>query len=181
MEYLEITVLGVMSGTSLDGIDFAIVKFVQANGWSFEVMEATTVPYSTEWGSRLKTAVTLDAKNRALLDIEYTLFLGERITFFLAEHQGYSIDFVSSHGHTVLHQPQQGVTHQMGNLSSLAQTTAAQSDLRFQNSRCCPKKGKELPWFRVQKFICFNSYDACVNLGGFANISILKGNTPKSV
>lgn len=50
MEYLEITVLGVMSGTSLDGIDFAIVKFVQANGWSFEVMEATTVPYSTEWG-----------------------------------------------------------------------------------------------------------------------------------
>lgn len=179
MEYLETTVLGVMSGTSLDGIDFAIVKFVQANGWSFEVMEATTVPYSTEWESRLKTAVTLDAKNRALLDIEYTLFLAERIRSFLAEHQGYSIDFVSSHGHTVLHHPQQGVTHQMGNLSSLAHQLQHKVICDFRTADVA-LKGQGAPLVPGAEIHLFNAYDACVNLGGFANISILKGTHQKA-
>lgn len=179
MESIEITVLGVMSGTSLDGIDLAIVKFIKTNLWSFEVLETSTVPYPPEWELKLRTAIDLATKERVALDREYTLFLGERIASFLAQHQDCSIDFVSSHGHTVLHQPQHGITYQIGNLPLLAKQLQRKVICDFRTADVA-LKGQGAPLVPGAEIHLFNTYDACVNLGGFANISILTASQPKA-
>ncbi len=174
MKSYEFTVLGVMSGTSLDGIDMAIVKFIKSKQWSFELLKATTIAYPKVWELKLKTAIALDEKERRLLDEEYTYFLGEKIDSFVSDFPHYSIDFVSSHGHTVLHEPQYQMTYQMGNLPSLAKQLQRKIICDFRTADVA-LKGQGAPLVPGAEIHLFSSFDACVNLGGFANISHLKG------
>lgn len=174
MESYEFTVLGVMSGTSLDGIDLAIVKFINGMEWSFELLAASTIAYPSAWENKLRNAIALDEKERALLDEDYTVFLGDIIDSFLSKFSDYSIDFVSSHGHTVLHEPQNGITYQIGNLPSLAKQLQRKLICDFRTADVA-LKGQGAPLVPGAEIHLFSNYDACVNLGGFANISHLSG------
>jgi len=162
----------VMSGTSLDGVDLALLQFNHKQGWHYSVLAAVTLPYSEEWVERLRAAVLISKKALSRLNQEYTLYLAEIIKIFLAE-QIQLPDFISSHGHTVLHQPESGITLQIGNLPLLAQATGYKVICDFRVGDVA-LKGQGAPLVPGGEVHLFNHYSACVNLGGFANISLLK-------
>lgn len=164
------SVLGVMSGTSLDGIDLCLSSFEFETSWRFEIQSAKTVEYSEEWKHRLSTAIHLNTAQLDNLNKEYTQFLAEVIQAFIDAYSFVKIDAVCSHGHTVFHEPNFGKTFQIGNLPSLAtylnQTVVC--DFRTQDVAF---GGQGAPLVPIGDALLFSNYDYCLNLGGFANIS----------
>ena len=171
MDLIEKTVLGVMSGTSLDGVDLAMLHFEKKEVWKYSILATTTVAYPEEWIERLRHAVDLSKQDLAVLDRDYTLYLAKIIQDFLAQ-QPQLPDFVSSHGHTVLHQPEKGITYQIGNLASLAEVTGHKLICNFRVADVA-LGGQGAPLVPGGEVHLFNEYSACVNLGGFANITLL--------
>ena len=168
------TVIGVMSGTSLDGVDLANIVFTVQNGhWKFEIKETSTIPYSTYWLNKLKTALTLDLNDLGFLNTDYTQLLSSIINDFISENSLTNIDAICSHGHTILHQPHNGITLQIGNLPELATLTkhTIVCDFRVQDVKL---GGQGAPLVPIGDQILFSEYDYCMNLGGFSNISFVK-------
>ncbi|MDG1386017.1 MAG: anhydro-N-acetylmuramic acid kinase [Flavobacteriaceae bacterium] len=167
-------VIGVMSGTSLDGLDLALVEFNLIKGkWTYRYVSTTTTPYPDSWQKQLENARFLEAEALAILNRDYTTYLAEQIKLFIAQNPSYTIDLVCSHGHTVHHKPDQGITFQIGNqreLSSYLKITVV-CDFRVQDVAF---GGQGAPLVPGGEFHLFSDYAACVNLGGFANISLLK-------
>lgn len=163
-------VLGVMSGTSLDGIDLAFAKFIKADHWRFEIDRAVTLPYPRAWEQRLSEAIDLPSEELKTLNLEYTQYLAEAIKTFIRENHITQLDAVCSHGHTVLHQPQNGLTLQIGNLPELAELTGQRvvCDFRIEDVAL---GGQGAPLVPIGDEMLFGEYAACINLGGFANIS----------
>ncbi len=170
------TVLGCMSGTSLDGLDLALCHFEHqphsAVSWRFEIEAARTIQYTPAWRERLASAHLLPADELTLLDRGYGVFVGEAVREFLAnEAPDAVLDLVVSHGHTVFHAPQKGYTLQIGHLSGIALTGgwAVLGDLR---SGDVAMGGQGAPLVPVGDRYLFQDFAACVNLGGFANVSM---------
>jgi anhydro-N-acetylmuramic acid kinase len=164
-------VVGVMSGTSLDGVDIAHILLSEKNGrWEYEILEAETIPYTAAWVKTLQEAVSYTSEVLAQLNIDYTALLGSMIHDFIAKHTLTVLDAVCSHGHTILHQPQNGVTLQIGNLPEIAaycrQTVVC--DFRVQDVQM---GGQGAPLVPIGDRLLFANYDYCLNLGGFSNIS----------
>src|SRR6476660_3221951 len=114
-------VIGVMSGTSLDGVDLAHITFSNdGRQWQFEILECETVAYSDDWFYKLKHAVGFSNDELIQLNEDYTRLLGGIIKNFIDTNQIANLDAVCSHGHTILHQPQNGLTLQIGNLPEIA-------------------------------------------------------------
>lgn len=164
-------VIGVMSGTSLDGVDLAHIKFrLKDQKWSFEIFENKTVSYDQNWINRLKKAVDYSEKELIKLNSDYTILLGSIILDFIEKNKIESLDAVCSHGHTILHQPEKGLTLQIGNLpeiSALINQTVV-CDFRVQDVKL---GGQGAPLVPIGDQILFADYDYCINLGGFSNIS----------
>lgn len=163
-------VLGVMSGTSLDGIDVAQVTFVYEGGWKFEILASETFSYSSFWLEKLKHLVKLTQEELKLLDEDYTSLLGEVIQKFLEKNNITGVDAICSHGHTALHQPQKCLTYQIGNLPKLANllNETVVCDFRVED---VVLGGQGAPLVPIGDQLLFPEYDFCLNLGGFANIS----------
>lgn len=164
-------VLGVMSGTSLDGIDCAVVEFAFENSrWNYKFLLGKTIPYTDQWTEKLRTALSLNESDVHLLNIEYTYFLGETLNTFIVENRLTDLDFISSHGHTVLHQPEKGITLQIGNLPIIADmlTFPFVCDFRVQDVAL---GGQGAPLVPIGDRLLFAGFDYCLNLGGFSNIS----------
>ncbi|MBB1192284.1 anhydro-N-acetylmuramic acid kinase [Flavobacterium sp. SOK18b] len=164
-------IIGVMSGTSLDGIDLAHIVFTtKDNTWEFEILETQTVSYSPDWLNKLKSAVSFSTEKLIELNESYTQLLGEVIANFILKNKLNSIDAVCSHGHTILHQPEKGITLQIGNLPQIA-TIVKQKvvcDFRVQDVAL---GGQGAPLVPIGDRILFSEYDYCMNLGGFSNLS----------
>lgn len=166
--------LGVMSGTSCDGIDLAQVSiWNQAGTWKYKLGIVDTIPYSDYWEKKLKQAHQLRSKDIDQLDEAYTLFLAEKIKGFILQNRLTSLDAVCSHGHTIFHQPDKEITVQIGNLPQLASLLKVKvvCDFRTQDVRL---GGQGAPLVPVGDRLLFPKYRACINLGGFANISMEK-------
>lgn len=164
-------VIGVMSGTSLDGIDLAHIHFtIKEDKWSYEILESETISYSTNWLNKLKVAVSFSKEELIKLNEDYTELLGKIIKSFIDKHQIKNIDAVCSHGHTILHQPQNGFTLQIGNLPEIAAIIKEKvvCDFRVQDVQL---GGQGAPLVPIGDRILFSEYDYCLNLGGFSNIS----------
>lgn len=164
------TVLGVMSGTSLDGIDIAIVHFTKnLDKWNYHIKRATTIAYPSHWLNKLSTAANLSFKEIDSLNINYTHFLGKVIQSFLEKEKA-NVDAVCSHGHTVLHQPEKGFTIQIGNLPILKNYISCPivCDFRVQDVLL---GGQGAPLVPIGDKLLFTRYEHCLNLGGFSNIS----------
>ncbi|MBW3519756.1 anhydro-N-acetylmuramic acid kinase [Flavobacterium sp. NKUCC04_CG] len=165
------TVIGTMSGTSLDGIDLCYVVFdYQDNKWNSEIIHCETIAYSTAWEDRLRQAVFASEEDVKALNVEYTELLVVVYNDFMLRNNIKSVDAICSHGHTIFHRPELGYTLQIGNLANLATGTRQRvvCDFRIQDVKL---GGQGAPLVPLGDALLFADYDACLNLGGFANMS----------
>lgn len=167
----EYSVIGVMSGTSLDGLDLVYVNFVKKKKWSFDIVYAETVEYSPKWYDTLKQLVSFSFKELQNIDDDYIAYLAEAINHFIDKNNIKNIDAVCSHGHTALHQPEKKLTYQIGNKVLLAELLNKKvvCDFRVQDVEL---GGQGAPLVPIGDKLLFSEYDFCLNLGGFANISM---------
>ena len=161
-----------MSGTSLDGVDICFSNFSYENqDWKFKILFSDTVPYEKSWITKLKNAHSLSEIELEDLDLEFTLHLSKIVLSFIHKNQISNIDFISSHGHTIFHQPDKKITYQIGNRIELNQSTniPVVCDFRVQHVRL---GGQGAPLVPVGDLLLFKDFSHCLNLGGFSNISI---------
>ncbi|WP_343485862.1 anhydro-N-acetylmuramic acid kinase [Allomuricauda sp. d1] len=166
-------ILGMMSGTSLDGLDIAHCELWQENGqWNYSIHQATTIGYSEKLKERLKNAIHLSEKEHEQLHLDYGKWLGEQAKDFISKH-GLKIDFIASHGHTSHHRPDEGITFQLGEGQELANASVQQV---INNFRTLDVKlgGQGAPLVPIGDELLFGEYDFCLNLGGISNISFKK-------
>ncbi|MCD2259723.1 anhydro-N-acetylmuramic acid kinase [Psychroserpens luteolus] len=163
-------VIGVMSGTSLDGIDLAYITFEYNSNWIFHIHAAETTSYPDFWKQKLAHLVNFNIEGLKEIDKDYTLYLSQVINDFIKKHQLNDIDAICSHGHTALHQPDKGFTYQIGNHPRLAKLIEQRlvCDFRVQDVAL---GGQGAPLVPIGDRLLFSEYDYCINLGGFANIS----------
>jgi len=170
MNHQYYNVIGVMSGTSLDGIDLAHIEFIKRDCWTFTILEKQCIPYSAQWKARLQEAVGLNKEALQQLNVEYTALLAATCKDFVSKHKLQDILAICSHGHTILHQPEQGITLQIGNLPDIARLTVHRvvCDFRIQDVKM---GGQGAPLVPIGDRLLFPDFDYCLNLGGFANLS----------
>lgn len=170
MNRSEFTIIGVMSGTSLDGLDLAKVRFSFDKGqWDFKFLEGTTVSFSDKLYHQLSICMNLSGLELTKLDIQLGQFIGNSIKNFGVR----GVDAVASHGHTVFHNPSIGLTHQIGSLNEIhaISTLPIVGDFRTLDVAL---GGQGAPLVPVGDAALFSEYDATLNFGGIANITILK-------
>ena len=160
--------LGLMSGTSLDGLDLCTVEFRFDKRWEFQILKATTLPYTKAW-QRSLSYKNLTAE--ALLDLnhQYGIYLAEASLAFLKDHN-LEVDFIASHGHTWFHQPLKGITYQLGCGPEIASITNITTITDFRIADVI-LGGQGAPLVPIGDRDLFSQHQACLNLGGFANIS----------
>ena len=170
-------VIGVMSGSSLDGLDIAFCHFKKKEKkWEFKILKAHTIPYSKKWKENLSTAHQRNAYDFIKLHKEYGKFIGLKINNFLNDcDETRHIKLVSSHGHTIFHKPDEHITFQIGDGATIAATTKITTISDFR-SMDVALGGQGAPLVPVGDELLFNEYDYCLNFGGFANISFNKDN-----
>ncbi len=168
-------VLGLMSGTSLDGVDFTLVSFkMWDDKLNFDLLQSATIPYSENWHKDLTGAHELDSNALDLLSHNYGNYLADLVFEFLNSVK-VTPDLIASHGHTVLHQPEEGTTVQIGNGPEIHERIGIPvvCDFRVQDVRL---GGQGAPLVPIGDRLLFSEFDCCVNLGGFINLSFEDGN-----
>lgn len=166
-------VIGVMSGTSLDGVDIAYCIFNNSySKWSYEIREATTIPYKQEWKKRLRDLDKQDAFFYTQTHIQYGHYLGKLIKSFIKKHS-LKVDMIASHGHTIFHQPKLKATSQIGDGSAIAAICKTPVICDFR-SKDVALGGQGAPLVPIGDKLLFPEYTYCINLGGIANISFDK-------
>ncbi len=168
-----ITALGLMSGTSMDGLDMATAAFHEQDGkWAYTILQAETIEYPSEWKERLSNLHLSTAVDFWKTHIDYGHYLGQRVNDFISS-TGLKPELVCSHGHTIFHQPEKGFTMQAGAGEAIAAVTALPviSDFRAADLAL---GGQGAPLVPIGDKLLFGEYDACLNIGGFSNISFDK-------
>ena len=169
-------VIGLMSGTSLDGLDIAFCRFQKNDGrWNYEILCADTLPYSHEWQQRLSSLENASAFEYAKTHADLGHYFGRCVADFMTNHrlQRTDVDFVSSHGHTIFHQPQIGLTTQIADPNAIAAETGLPVVADFRTLDVA-LGGQGAPLVPIGDNLLFGNYNSCLNLGGIANISFEK-------
>ncbi|MDO6432959.1 anhydro-N-acetylmuramic acid kinase [Flavitalea sp. BT771] len=172
-------VIGLMSGSSLDGLDIAYVHLQESPStkkeglrkWEYSILWADCYPYSSEWRQTLASAGDLSAFEYQVLHTRYGHYLGEQVLRFIEEHNlHYQVQLVASHGHTTFHSPEHKMTAQLGDGAALAATAKINvvSDLRAMDVAL---GGQGAPIVPVGERLLLQDYTFFLNLGGIANIS----------
>ena len=165
-------VIGLMSGSSLDGLDIVFAELEEQSGnWSFQVQAADCYPYDEEWSSKLEGAIHLSAREYQLLHAAYGHYLGGQVNKFIEQYGlHYKVALIASHGHTSFHMPAQKMTAQLGDGSAIAAVTGLPvvSDLRALDVAF---GGQGAPIVPIGEKLLWKEYSSFLNLGGIANIS----------
>lgn len=162
-------VIGLMSGTSLDGVDLAYCEFDFDKSWEYKIICAETIPYPTSWKNRLINLISSSKDEIKSTNIEYGKYLGSLVRDFIKKYQ-LSPDFISSHGHTIFHQPEKKYTLQIGDgktISNIAKLPVVY-DFRTLDVEL---GGQGAPLVPIGDKLLFEDFSYCVNFGGIANIS----------
>ena len=163
-------VIGVMSGTSLDGLDIAYCIFEKkAQKWAFKIQETICETYPKEFRQKLAEIEKSSALDFVKLDTEFGSFIGKKVKLFMDKNR-LKVDFVSSHGQTIFHQPQNGFTSQIGNGAAIAAACGITTICDFRRLDVA-LKGQGAPLVPIGDQYLFSEYEFCLNLGGFANVS----------
>lgn len=167
-------VIGLMSGTSLDGLDIAYCELTEARGnWQFQIVRARTLPYPEDWRRALERAFYLSAADLPALDARYGRWLGLQVRQFIEEYK-IPVDFVASHGHTLFHEPARGFSYQLGSGQALAMACGLPVVADFRTKDVLAG-GQGAPLVPLGDRELFGEFDFCLNLGGIANISYEQG------
>lgn len=167
--------IGVMSGTSLDGVDLALCEFSENNkNWDYKILKANTFSYPIELRNRLANATQASALELVTLNNDVATFFSDCINFWVEKED--KPDYIASHGHTVFHQPERGLTTQIGNGAIIAAQTKIPVVCDFR-SKDVALGGQGAPLVPIGDELLFSEYDACLNLGGFSNISFKNNNS----
>lgn len=170
--------VGLMSGTSGDGLDIAYCEFEKKESWSFRILNAETVPFPGSLEKSLGHSHQLAGEELTLLDLLFGKWMGQQVKSFCDLRQLQPMA-VASHGHTVFHQPKRGVTLQIGNGWGLHQTSGLPVVNDFR-SHDVLLGGQGAPLVPIGDQLLFGEYDYCLNLGGIANISMEDMGTRKA-
>ncbi|MEW7279159.1 anhydro-N-acetylmuramic acid kinase [Aquimarina sp. 2201CG1-2-11] len=166
----QYTVIGLMSGTSLDGLDIVCANFTHKNGkWEFIIVCKESIEYDAAFKKKLKNTVHLNATDLLHFHNEFGTWLGKEVKKVIDKNK-LSIDFIASHGHTVFHQPEIGLTYQIGSGQHLANASSQKVICDFRTNDVA-LGGQGAPLVPIGDRLLFNEYDACLNLGGISNIS----------
>ena len=166
----QFNVIGLMSGTSLDGLDLVFVRFKLDKYWRYDIIHSKTYKYQKKWNDLLQKISQKKIDSIKKIDKEYTKLLSKYIKNFINEFSIIDVDFISSHGHTAIHNPAKSKTYQIGNLPILAKyiNLKVVCDFRVQDIKF---GGQGAPLVPVGEDYLFSEYDTFINLGGFANIT----------
>ena len=174
-----IYVIGLMSGTSLDGLDICFVSFKKSNYSKYNIINSKTYSYNEKWIEKLKKSIFLNKQELKKIDIEYGTLISNYLKEFISEFSIDKIDLISSHGHTVFHEPNKGKTLQIGDgktINKIVKTDVV-CDFRTQDVEY---KGQGAPLVPIGDLHLFSNYKFCLNLGGFSNVSIKDNNKIKA-
>ena len=168
--------LGVMSGTSIDGLDLTICSFNKTKEWNFKIEKCKTVKYTKNWKYILGNLHNSTIQNILKHDIIYAKLIAKEIKKFLKNE---NVDFIASHGHTIFHQPEKKYTLQIGNGRTIANITRLKTITNFRNLDIS-LGGQGAPLVPVGDLKLFKNFKYCLNIGGIANISIKEKNKIKA-
>jgi anhydro-N-acetylmuramic acid kinase len=166
----NIFAIGLMSGTSLDGLDIALCEFnFEEIHPSFRLIACESIEYPVEIREKLSVAHNESALQLRLIEIEFTNFCAEQVNKFVSNSQ-IKPHFIASHGHTIFHRPDKKMTLQIGDGETLAKLCGIPvvSDFRTGDVAL---GGQGAPLVPIGDELLFGNYDACLNLGGFSNVS----------
>ena len=173
----SVGVLGLMSGTSLDGLDLCYAEFRKHEEiWTVSNLITKEIAYSEMWRNELTEAFFLSKDKLEDLHITYGQFLGKESKLFINENTLQSkVALIASHGHTIFHQPKKGITIQIGAGNEIAKAANIMvvNDFRTKDVSL---GGQGAPLVPVGDEFLFGQYESCLNLGGIANISFKKNN-----
>lgn len=170
--------IGIMSGSSLDGVDIAYCRFDKNEKWHFKIVASQTYPLGN-FKEKLVSAREESAVTLYKLDAAFGKFLGELCLKFLSEFNLTKPNLISSHGHTIFHFPEEGTTCQIGSGEHIAEITGCTvvSDLRMADIAA---GGSGAPIVPIGDQMLFSEYQYCLNIGGIANISHTKNKVIKA-
>ncbi|MBO5803531.1 MAG: anhydro-N-acetylmuramic acid kinase [Bacteroidales bacterium] len=168
------SVIGLMSGTSLDGLDLCCVTFKYDEGkWEYQIVKAEDEPYPDDIKQKLANAQNMSAEEYALFHSDYGIYLGQRVKAFI-DRNGLKPDLIASHGHTIFHQPGIRFTAQIGSGAGIAAETEVDCVCDFRTTDVA-LFGQGAPLVPIGDRTLFADYDYCLNMGGFSNISFNEG------
>lgn len=172
-------VIGLMSGSSLDGLDICYTYLEESRGqWKFDIQEAECLPYNDHWYQQLRKAPQMDVAGLLQLHTAYGRYLADQITNFILKYNlDHKIDFIATHGHTIFHDPASHTTFQLGDGASIAARTGLPvvSDLR---SLDVALGGQGAPIVPIGDKLLFGDFDYLLNIGGIVNVTVNPGASP---
>lgn len=171
--------IGLMSGTSLDGVDVVYVEIVSGKTYTFKIMNTETYSYSEEWVANLKQAFEKKPSELEQLDASYGKYLGVLVLDFIKKNKIEIVDFIASHGHTIFHKPDEGFTLQIGCGKEISKVTNRKVVYDFRTQDVV-LGGQGAPLVPIGDLLLFSEFDYCLNLGGFANVSYDKEGVRKA-
>ena len=170
----EYKVIGIMSGTSLDGLDIAYCIIKKDKEWNYQIKHCVTIKYSKEWLIKLRSLHKREKRIINKVNIEYGRFIGHSVLNFIRKYK-ISCDYICSHGHTIFHNPKKKYSLQIGDGKTIADITNITTINNFR-SLDVNLGGQGAPLVPIGDLLLFQKYKYCLNLGGFSNISIKKNN-----
>ncbi|MDX1667195.1 MAG: anhydro-N-acetylmuramic acid kinase [Saprospiraceae bacterium] len=172
--------LGLMSGSSMDGIDLALCRLVIKQPAPGRVIEewqlehCNTHPLPDKWKDRLKRLPDASARDISRDHTAFGRFLASVVQPFIARCP-HPPDFISLHGHTIFHEPEAGFTLQLGDGETLAALTGytVVDDFRKKDIAA---GGQGTPLAPIADQMLFWGRTFYLNLGGIVNISCVSQN-----
>ncbi len=172
----SINIVGLMSGTSVDGLDICYVSFDNHDPSKYEIIDCETVNYDDNLKTKLKNIIKLDNNQIKQIDDEFGEFIGLSVLKFIKKNALYKADLISSHGHTVFHEPEFNKTLQIGNGEIINKITKIKTVNNFREQDI-QLGGQGAPLVPIGDKLLFDDYKYCLNLGGFTNISVKDSST----
>ena len=170
LEMEKTTAIGIMSGTSLDGLDLCYVEFTFDGKWEFKIVAADCIRYDKQWSYKLGNAHTFSPEKLRILNVAFGMYIGDQVNAFLKKFGLPKPDMVCSHGHTVFHEPAKKLTLQIGDGQAMAEICGITTVSDFR-SLDVSLGGQGAPLVPIGDELLFPRHTACLNLGGFSNIS----------
>lgn len=165
-----------MSGTSVDGLDICYVSFDNNDPSKYEIIDCETIDYDDNLKTKLKNVIEMDNDQIKQIDKEFGEFIGLNVLKFIKKNTLYKADLISSHGHTVFHEPEFNKTLQIGNGEIINKVTKIKTVNNFREQDI-QLGGQGAPLVPIGDKLLFDDYKYCLNLGGFTNISVKDSRT----